>query len=356
MGIMRQIYFDESGNTGATLLDSNQPVFILASNNFEDEEAAELIALVKSDQASEAKFRSLKKSAKGRAKVLEFFKHSLISPQRAKTTAFHKQYMTMTKVVDILVESLAHKTGFDLYANGANIAMSNMHFYCMPEFCGADRVQVFLDAFITMVKEQSSGSIEAFYLAVEALMKNCIDEDYVESLSPILVSKIIIEEILHGIDYLSLDPAIPALFNHCAAWGEALNEDFVVVHDTSKPIKAQIDIFNRLMNKEIQTVEIGYDRRKIKIPLKSREIQFGDSKHFDQLQASDLIASATAYVTNAIALGQEDEFSAMLKDCGIEELMINAVWPAPEVSPEELGTTESGGINAADYLAKLVLS
>ncbi len=351
---MKRIYLDESGNTGAKLLDNAQPVFTLASNNYTDDEAAELIALVKSQQASEAKFASLKKSPKGRARLLEFFKHRLLAPERTKTTAFHKQYMILTKVVDILIENIAHETGLDLYEGGLNIAMSNMHFYCMPTFCGSERFEKFLDAFVEMVREQTRETIEAFYSSVEVLMRNSINRDYIGSLYPIAASKMIINDILSGNNYLALDPAIPALFNHCTHWGEVIGDEFVVVHDTSKPIRAHIDVFNQLMSKELEPIELGYDRRKFKIPLRTSEIQFGDSKKYHQLQAADLVASATSFVANAIALGHEEEFSKSLRDCGVEQLMINVIWPSPEVTPDELGTNQPGGINAANHLAEML--
>lgn len=351
---MKRIYLDESGNTGAKLLDSAQPVFTLASNNYTDDEAAELIALVKSLQASEAKFSSLKKSPKGRARLLEFFKHPLLAPERTKTTAFHKKYMTLTKVVDILIENVAHETGFDLYEGGLNIAMSNMHFYCMPNFCGYERFEKFLNTFIEMVREQTTEAIDNFYSSVDELMRNSINKDYIDHLFSIAASKMIVNDILSGNNYLALDPAIPALFNHCTHWGETIGDEFVVVHDTSKPIRAHIDVFNQLMSKELEPIELGYDRRKFKIPLRSSEIQFGDSKQHHQLQAADLVASATSFVANAIALGQEEEFSKSLRSCEIERLMINVIWPSPEITSDELGTNQQGGINAVNHLAEML--
>lgn len=66
------IFFDESHNTGANLLDANQPVFTLASVDYNPDECSELLLLVSSHQASEAKFSSLQSSEAGRRKILEF--------------------------------------------------------------------------------------------------------------------------------------------------------------------------------------------------------------------------------------------------------------------------------------------
>ena len=52
------IFFDESHNTGSYLLDANQPIFTLASVDYNPNECAELLSLVSSHQDSEAKERA----------------------------------------------------------------------------------------------------------------------------------------------------------------------------------------------------------------------------------------------------------------------------------------------------------
>ena len=351
---MKNIYLDESGNTGANLLDVRQPVFTLASNDYSDDESSQLLKCIKSSQGAEIKFSSLKKSNKGRKKLIEFFKQELLGKNRVKITVSHKKFMALSKVIDLLVETFAHETGFDIYENGLNISMSNMHYQCMPAFCGQDRFNVFLDTFILMIKNKTPASIELFYNSVEDLYKNNIsDERYLILLSPILKSRVIIDELLEGIDYFTLDPAIPSLFNHCTSWGETFKDEFIIVHDSSKPIKAQLDVFNKIMKKNIPYTEIGYDRRKFTLPLRSTEIKFEDSKEVKQIQISDLVASSMAYLANSIESGNSDVFASKLRDCGIESFMINTIWPSEDVTPEELGTEESGGINAANFMADL---
>lgn len=348
---MKKIYLDESGNTGADLLDCLQPTFVLSSNDYSDEEALELVECVKSNQGGEIKFGRLKKSARGRRRLVEFVEQGLIRNDRVNTTVFHKKYMTLTKVVDILIENVAYATGIDLYENGLNIAMSNIHYHCMPTFCGEERFEVFLNSFVKMIREQTDESINKFYDSAEDLRRNSIDKKYLVSLAPILLSRNIIRDILKNNDYLSLDPAVPSLFNHCTSWGDRFLEEFVIVHDSSKPIRAQLDIFNAFMDKRVPYQEIGYDRRKFTFPLRSTDISFDDSENHYQIQIADLIASATAYVANSIETDRHDGLSRSLRDSGIEELMINVIWPSSDVTPESLGTMATDGINAVNHIA-----
>jgi hypothetical protein len=53
------IYCDEAGNTGANLLDPDQPFFLLASNDFSSSEADALLEHVRSGQGGEPKFSVL---------------------------------------------------------------------------------------------------------------------------------------------------------------------------------------------------------------------------------------------------------------------------------------------------------
>lgn len=350
-----RVYCDEAGNTGAALLDKAQPVFVLASLDYFDHEAAELIACVESSQGGEAKFTSLKKSERGKKKLIEFFAQSSLTPHRVKTTVFHKQYMVVTKAVDIIVETLAHDDGIDLYERGGNIALANLHFCVTPAYCGRDRFDRFMESFVTMIRKKNKASIEQFFYWAWQLHSLCIDEEYQSMLAPFLAAERSIDDILESIDYLSLDPAIPSFFNHCVAWGEQYGAEFDVLHDESKPLYAERDTLRMLMDKTIPPTEIGYDRRKFVFPLKTKSLDFGNSKMFRQLQMADLVASASAYLCSCRANGAMNDFAQALEtEAQLDRFVISALWPSKDVTPAALETDQGGGINATDYIADVL--
>jgi hypothetical protein len=100
---MSVVYFDEAGNTGAALLDSSQPVFVLASVDYTNDECAELLSMLKTPQANEVKFSTIRKSASGRKKLIEFIRSSIHQPSRVKISVLHKRYMAVGKIVDIII-------------------------------------------------------------------------------------------------------------------------------------------------------------------------------------------------------------------------------------------------------------
>ncbi len=351
--MLMRIFVDEAGNTGGALLDVDQPVFVHASNNLSESEAAAMLDLVRSPQTQEVKFSRLRRIPAGQRKILDFLRAFSAMAGRSKTTVFHKRYMVVTKIVDVLIETIAHQFGQDLYRQGRNIAMSNLIITCFPVFLGRAVFDEFLSAFVRMLKEQTDSAIQDFYLVTERISKNEHLRDLSDIFVPLRLSRGQISSILALNDASSLDPAIPSFFNHCVEWGKG-DAEFEVVHDSSKPIKLYIDVFNAFMSKDVGSITAGYDRRKFSLPLRSTGIQFADSKNYPQIQVADLVAGATAGFFNARARQESDEFIEALGTSGLVDMVKNIVWPDSDVSPETLGTNEPDGTNPANEASKFL--
>jgi hypothetical protein len=349
------VAFDESGNTGSDLLNKEQPVFALASTSISNTEAERLLAPARTPQTLEVKFSRLKKTAAGRRRIIECLRAPRLTGANVKISFFHKRFLIVTKIVDLLVETMAHQDGLDLYKDGANIALSNLHFYCMPVFCGEGPTEVFLRRFVAMICEQTTYAIRQFYGAAGALHKNARDKKYAKILAPILLSERQIKNVLAHTDKNDLDPAIPAFFEHCSFWGEHFGGPFDLVHDDSKAIFQEKETLENLMSRGEEEHVIGYDRRKFVFPLRARRIQFGRSEEDTRLQVVDLVASAGMYwMTGFIAAPPQKEFWEAISAGPVQKLVLGAVWPIPEVSPKRLETEYDGGVNAVNYMAEFL--
>lgn len=352
---MKHVYFDEGGNTGAALLDSMQPIFTLASVDYSEAECLELLKIIQSDQGGEAKFTSLRKSERGRQKIINFLLSPIHSEARVKTIVMHKHYMVVTKVVDIILETFAYSKGVDLYKNGTNIALSNMLYAVIPALCGNDAFQKFLNSFVDLIRFGGVDRQNAFFSSVRNL-KSLIGNEKFNTLDMLLAAEDEIDEILEGVDYLHLDPAVPAFFYLCSKWGDQIGCRFSVVHDNSKAIAANHGFFTELMNPKLNEAVIGYDRRRFSFPLKANEIVFGDSKIIGALQVADIFASATAFFAGMVDSGEKSIFSEQLKDAGIEKYMVLNIWPSHDVTPDSLGTADHSGVNSVDYMVHALMS
>lgn len=348
---MSSIYIDESGNTGSNLLDVQQPVFTTASCNFTDEEAAYLLSKLATSSVQEAHFKRLRKSARGRKGIVELLTDDLVNKERVKVQVIHKEFMVLTKIVDILLEFFYHHIlQIDLYKHGRNIALSNMLYACIPTFCGEQPTKAMYAAFVEMVLQKDEAAIDAFYAHVQTLHENCIHEPFKKDLNLLLATRSIAAQALANMDKFAIDPCIPALFLHCAQWGNTYPTGFTVFHDDSNALEQQQHMVTQFMDWSKQEITAGYDRRKFDLPLKARAIHFVCSKQVKQVQVMDVLASALAHWAGFLATNTEPtEFWQQLDEVGFNDLIgHNKIWHQLIVSPKGLGTVHDGGTNPLD--------
>lgn len=349
------IAFDESGNTGQDLLNPNQPMFSLASVYLSDAETEEVLNILTTQAGQEIKFSNLVRSIAGRQKVLSFLQSPYAKIDKAKTYVIHKRYMVVAKIVDLLIEPLAHRDGLNLYQQGCNIAMTNLYYTCLPTVCGEAKFTDFLRKFVEMIRKKDEHSILAFYKSCENMYHSAKIQEFKNDLAVILKSIEIIDEVLQASDATQLDPSVTLFVQHCAAWGSCLGCNFDVIYDESKPIRQKQTLLSLLMANGEPETRVGYDYRKMVLPLKATGIKFGDSKMIKQLQVADVIAGASAYWARGFTgVKAGRDFCGSLEECGIRNLVIGCLWPSADVTPQELGTEELGGIDLIEYVTKLI--
>lgn len=346
---MATVFCDETGNTGANLLDKTQPFFVLASNNFLAEEAEQLLGHVQLPRGSEPKFTTLKKSTAGVAKLIRFLSDPRLSRERVVADVFDKRFMVVTKLVDLVAETLIHRVGGDLYRDGANIAMSNTLHYCMPAFCGQDNTDRFLLSFVDLVRKRGPEHIAAYYEAGRAMLEACSDESFKKDLFFFTEPRLFTSWFGDEIDSHALDPAIPALFGHIAVWGARLDDRFDVIHDDSKPILATQSTFESMMaNSGQESALVGYDRRKFRFPLLAKSLSQANSKTHLQIQVADLCAGVINHFSKCRMTNEFDELAVAARELGRDEWVFDCVLPTTNVTPQTLGTAEAGGTNPID--------
>ena len=347
---MTSIYCDESGNSGEKLIDHEQPYFVLASNDFSKAEAEVLLGHVHSHQGDEAKFKVLKKSQAGIKRLTNLFTDPRLNETRVVVDIYHKRFMVVTKMVDLIAETLINDIGEDLYKQGANIAMSNMLYYCMPTFCGVENTDKFLESFVNLMRHRSYADAIAFFDAGKTMIESCIEEKFKDDLR-LFTDHSLFHHWFPYIGDASLEPAIPSLFQHINEWGRRKSDRFNVVHDSSKPVLASQETFENMMASYNESSElIGYDRRKYLFPLRAILLEQGDSINHPQIQIADICAGAINHYLKCREMNKMDHLAKMIHDTGCLKWMINGIYPTPDITPEDLGTNSEDGTNAADHL------
>ncbi|HGY8407379.1 TPA: hypothetical protein ACNTEZ_005212, partial [Escherichia coli] len=99
-------------------------------------------------------------------------------------------------------------------------------------------------------------------------------------------------------------------------------------------------------------VELGYDRRKFNLPLEGKSLIFANSEEHLQLQVSDIIASSFSYWAAGVSRGETEDYLFLeLNKLNLDRFIgNNKIWPTMDITPEELGTVHTGGLNAANNI------
>jgi hypothetical protein len=315
-------------------------------------DASTLLDHVRSVQGGEPKFSTLRRRPDGIKRLIRFLSDPRLNKDRVCISVFHKRYMIVAKLVDLIAETLIHKIGGDLYKRGGNIAMSNILYYCLPTFCGQANTDAFLQAFVNLIRHGPSQAKDVFYKAGQQLIHESINEDFKKDLMYFTESTLF-DSWYRDFDWSALDPAIPALFHHIVVWGERKMDRFDVLHDHSKPILASANTFALVMaGPDEESKTIGTDRRKITFPLRAISLYQGDSTAYPQLQVADLCAGALNHFYKSHIAGQSDELSTAIEALGCLDWGINFILPQPHVTPVALETDDLSGTNSVEEIVK----
>lgn len=348
------VAFDEAGNSGQNLLDPEQPVFVLASVHLPTARATELLEHAMSRRASEAKFSSLRQSNSGRKRILTLLNTAKLTTSDLRIAVYHKSFMITTKIVDMLVETLLHSMGVDLYVNAGHLALSNLLHTVIPAYCGPTAFRAWQASFVQMVRRKSAESVAAFYEATDELRSVNANQRFDEILGMLAATRSIVDEGIPESDPVAVDPAIPTLVALAAQWTAALRRPFELVHDNSKPIAYNRDTLRHLLDVSEPPRVFGSGDFEIALPIGAHDIRFADSRDLPQLQVADLYAGAAAFVMRARANGYRESFAEDLVEAGIVNLVTNPVWPDTAVSPSELGADLRAGSAQLDVVVELL--
>ena len=116
-----KIYCDESGYTGADLLEANQPYFVYSGVKLDERDRNEAISLIYSNykiQGKEIKARNLLQNEQGKKAILKLFD---AYGANARIVYFDKKFSLAAKIFEYAVEPnlksnyLAYQSGFNIF-------------------------------------------------------------------------------------------------------------------------------------------------------------------------------------------------------------------------------------------------
>lgn len=334
-----RLFIDECGYTGEDLFNEDQPVFILASFYFPEEYCIELKNKFFSKvKAKELKHSRLSKYPAQQNMIIDFLRNMAKESDSVKFAIAHKRYVLVTKIVDLLIEPMAHEDGLDFYQDGLNIAFSNMLFLQTQRLAGIDFFESMLHGFQLMMRERTYDAYESFF---RPLFETNFHKDLDEFIVPLKIHHLRYgPSILRTIPKDSLEIAFAEAFTLVAKWSKSIAGNFIITHDESSNMAKNKKAWDKVLHPDVPPKVVGYDRRKMYFPIRAEKTDLAKSQDFVGLQLVDIMAGAMARCMKWNIQGQNDrdDYAKELSDFLPESFGGHMLWPSLNVTPEELGT------------------
>lgn len=333
-----KIFFDEAGYTGEDLLNKDQPVFVLASNNFD---AKEIEVIWRENfygiNAQELKHSNLGRKTSGQKRIISLINYlNKHFPSKVISEAGHKEYIAICMLVEWLIEPAMHKDGVNLYEKGANIGLANLFFGVLHAIDPPIKTE-FLLKFQNLMRNRSKENFDHFWSSANEISRKIPN---IQIPFSILTPS---QNILTLTDLVNFPPHVMEVghsfaFGSLGFWREQTRESLEIIHDDSSQMASVQWLWDQITSTDVESRTFKCSGMDFQLPLNVRSTDFGNSKDIRQLQLSDLIAGSTAKWLTSRWKEEKTFYTEELEAAGIQKLLKGLIWPSLEVTSEELKT------------------
>jgi len=360
---MPTIFLDESGFTGQDLLNSEQPVFTVATLNYPETICQQLKAnFFNNVRSVELKHSALRKSPRQQRMVLAFLDELSRNVQSVKISMVHKRYALTAKLVDLVGEPAAHEDGVNFYEDDAASAFANLLYYVLPAIGGEDFYEGLLQRFQNMLRVLDRKSYDRFFQPL-------FEEKYPDEIDQLLwafrachlnIGYDLLRRIKISYDLIGLastgplDVGLTSTLGLMMKWRAQLSGHITLIHDDSSRMANDERIWKALVNPNAPAAVFGDDQRRWVFPNVIEETLLECSRDWNGLQLADVLAGATTHWAKWIIEGKklEDEYARNL-DAVVPLLLDDAdtIWPTLDFTPRE----GFDGSSSLDYFSQLLM-
>lgn len=360
---MPTIFVDETGYTGPDLLNSAQSVFVLASHDFEEQEAREIKRqFFGRVRATELKYSQLRSRPRQQDMILRFLESFDAKNARFKFVYAHKEFCVVAKMVDLIIEPWMCEHGIDLYDQGENIALSNLIYFTTSSLAGSEYFRRLLEAFQDFFRMPSQDS----FRTAKSILESRIDLCETSTNEPDLLRGVL--RFLHlstqnmkgeYIDSLSsndLDICFTFALRLMDGWAKRHGEEMLLVHDASSEMSKRKALWSKIVSPDVSPTKVGWDRRTMKFPIRIKETKFGSSTEWAGLQLADILAGS---IGECLRSGIEQasrrtkyvqRLCATVSDWSCHD----HIWPNFDFTPAELKTEGAFKNDPIEHMMKLI--
>ncbi|MCG9708720.1 DUF3800 domain-containing protein [Pseudoalteromonas sp. Isolate3] len=341
------VFIDESGYTGADLLNAEQPIQAASAVFISDTEAELLIRKhFPRLQSPELKHKDLVRRPNNWNRLLSL-QNDLLKNHLCITYVCDKKFLLILMFLDSAVEPFYYEKGFNFYEDGQNYALASLLFFTGDALLGANQFTEILNLFQLAVKAKTQTSIQAL------IDKVCASnwQEFPEVFGPLATqNQSCIDAIID--QRVSTDIAHVVLMSLINRLEAELNHGYRIVHDQSENLKQYDHILYKMINHS-QHIEFFQSKlASIKFPLKLESVSQIDSRMSPGVQLADILAGAAVDAMKSLQGLKSNEYSSSIFKQYSEPQLIHLL---PKINFEEQKEFRKGteASKSIDYIAQL---
>lgn len=343
---MNFVFIDESGYTGADLLNQDQPFQAASALYLSDSDARGLIEKhFPKIKSGELKYRDLARR-KANWNALYRLQSDLLNNHECISYICDKRFLLILHFVDYAVEPFYYDQGINLYEDGGNYSLASLLYYTADTLLKGDNFRDILYLFQHAIKSKSEVSVVALIEKVKASPW----QELSEAFGPLAHESSSCKEAIMHKD-VSTDGAYVVLLSLISRLEALLNQSYEIIHDRSKNLEQYDITLNKMINHNYEVSFKETELTTLKFPLKLRNVSQIDSKDSPGVQLADVLVGGIIDSSKAITGKKINDYNQHIVDLYKDNQLIHLL---PSIDFEEQKRFRKGtqGSEAIEYFSR----
>lgn len=315
---MRTIYMDESGQTGTRLLDEDQRIFSIGSTDLNEGEAVALLRETLPKHADgDLKFRNLIRRRGNHQALMSFAEAAGRIADRFHGYVADKQFATLGRMVDWLVEPIAHDKGYDFYAGDYARKYTNSFWFSFEAAKQIELREALLQAYERFARAPTHETLVAFEAACVNIHQR--SSGIVENFVGMVLTGLRSEGLRLLVDDAPEmnDIHVTCVVQTTAWWSSRTDSDLELIHDESKHFFQRAGIWERISALSVGSLDVTVGEKGFGLPLRVARTLPGNSADLPSLKVCDLIAGFGAKIVEGPRDATEQGVLDAMVDAGM---------------------------------------
>ena len=358
---MSTIFIDESGYTGEDLMNSDQPIFALATLNLSENDCRELKErFFKKVKSPELKHSKLVRNPNRQGLIIDFLKELSNTPVLVKFHITHKRYALVNNLIRYVVMPAAEKDGIDLRIKGRDIGLTYCIYHDLPKLVGKEFFEDLMRRFQKMMIDLNHGSYHLFFDPFFDERYPQVSDEEQQRLIDYLLWHIkightsvrygLIDQLDASAQSLGIPRSRPLDIGFVGAlilmerWRRETTDSITLIHDASSRMKETFHFWETNVHTHAPSATLWSGENTATFPIGISETFLQDSTNWVGLQLADILAGAATRWINWGENGakSDDEYGVQLNNV-MPSFPLVALWPPTNPTLEDfekLGITE----------------